>query len=89
MDHAHLFAKNKDTTKEIDSLVKEIDRLKIKIEHMKLKIHQHTKESKKRNDALRKEKENMLRNYQELKAKMMKFREDEVSIWIIFVTKLG
>mmetsp|Transcript_22244 Transcript_22244/g.19082 ORF Transcript_22244/g.19082 Transcript_22244/m.19082 type:complete len:171 (-) Transcript_22244:461-973(-) len=44
---------------------------------MKLKIHQHTKESKKRNDALRKEKDNINKNYQELKAKMTKFRDDE------------
>jgi len=58
--------------------VKDIDRLKAKIEHMKLKIHQHTKESKKKNDALRKEKENITRNYQELKGKMMKAREEKV-----------
>jgi len=45
---------------------------------MKLKIHQHTKESKKKNDALRKEKENITKNYQELKAKMMKAREEKV-----------
>jgi len=76
-DHSFYFGKNQTDTAKIDELVKEIDRLKIKIEHMKLKIHQHTKESKKRNDALRKEKENINRNYQELKAKMTKFREDE------------
>ena len=58
--------------------MKDIDRLKAKIEHMKLKIHQHTKESKKKNDALRKEKENITRNYQELKGKMMKAREEKV-----------
>jgi len=58
--------------------VKDIDRLKAKIEHMKLKIHQHTKESKKKNDALRKEKENITKNYQELKGKMMKAREEKV-----------
>jgi len=76
-DHFKLFEENKIKTKQIDDLVKSIDRLKAKIEHMKLKIHQHTKESKKKNDALRKEKENITRNYQELKAKMNKSREEK------------
>lgn len=76
-DHYTLFNHNKKKTKDIDNLVREIDRLKAKIEHMKLKIHQHTKESKKKNDALRKEKENISKNYQELKAKMMKAREEK------------
>jgi len=76
-DHFTLFNENKKKTKAIDNLVKEIDRLKAKIEHMKLKIHQHTKESKKKNDALRKEKENITKNYQELKIKMMKAREEK------------
>jgi acyl transferase domain-containing protein len=76
-EHADYYEKNQKSTKEIDALVAEIDRLKIKIEHMKLKTHQHTKESKKRNEALRKEKNNINNNYQELKAKMTKFRDDE------------
>jgi len=76
-DHFKLFEENKTKTKTIDGLVKDIDRLKAKIEHMKLKIHQHTKESKKKNDALRKEKENITKNYQELKGKMMKAREEK------------
>jgi len=76
-DHFSLFTNNKNKTKDIDKHVKDIDRLKAKIEHMKLKIHQHTKESKKKNDALRTEKENISKNYQELKSKMMKAREDK------------
>ena len=57
--------------------MKEIERYKDKIEHMKLKIHQHTKECNKRNLALKKENENIQKNYKELKIKMMKFREEE------------
>ena len=44
---------------------------------MKLKILQHTKECNSRNNALKKEKENIARNYQDLKLKMTKFREEE------------
>jgi hypothetical protein len=76
-DHAEYFQKDRDKTKEIDRLAKEIERLKDKIEHMKHKIHQHTKEYNKRNLALKRENENIHRNYKELKAKMLKFREDE------------
>ncbi len=53
---------------------------------MKLKIHQHTKESKKKNDALRKEKGNITKNYQELKAKMMKAREEKVRSYFLLST---
>ncbi len=53
---------------------------------MKLKIHQHTKESKKKIDALRKEKENITKNYQELKAKMMKAREEKVRSYFLLST---
>jgi hypothetical protein len=44
---------------------------------MKLKILQHTKECNARNQALKKEKENIAKNYQDLKLKMTKFREEE------------
>lgn len=44
---------------------------------MKLKILQHCKEFNARNAALKKEKENISRNYHELKLKMQKFREEE------------
>lgn len=44
---------------------------------MKLKILQHTKECNNRNQALKKEKENVQRNYHDLKIKMLKFREEQ------------
>ena len=43
---------------------------------MKLKKVQHAKEWNSRNQALKKEKDNISKNYHELKNKMMKFRED-------------
>ena len=68
---------NKGMSKNIDRLVRSIANKKAKIDLMKLKILQHTKESNSRNLALKKEKENIARNYQELKQKMLKFREEE------------
>ena len=43
---------------------------------MKFKIQQHKKECNARNLALRKEKDNIAKNYQDLKLKMNKFREE-------------
>ena len=74
-----MFKENKKKTSEIDKTSKSIERLNGKIKHMKLKITQHSIECSKRNQDLKKEKENILKNYQELKAKMLKFREDEVN----------
>lgn len=50
---------------------------KVKIDQYKLKILQHKKESSARNAALRKEKDNISKNYQELKLKMTRFRDEE------------
>lgn len=71
-------------TASINTLVRNIDIKKANIDLMKLKILQHTKEFMARNTALKKEKENIQKNYQELKVKMMKFREEEVII-IFFI----
>ena len=77
-DHSHYFELNKKMTATINTLVRNIDIKKANIDLMKLKILQHTKEFQARNLALKKEKENIQKNYQELKVKMMKFREEEV-----------
>jgi len=54
-----------------------LQRLRRRSNILRLKIYQHTKECNLRNQTLRKEKDNIHRNYTELKAKMLKFREDE------------
>lgn len=58
-DHTHLFDLNKEMSKQIDRLVRSIANKKAKIDLMKLKILQHTKECNARNQALKKEKENI------------------------------
>lgn len=64
-------------TENLDSLSREIGIKKSKIDLLKLKILQHKKECSARNNALKKEKENISKNYQELKEKMNKFRDEE------------
>ena len=64
-------------TENIDTLMRECSIKKSKIDLLKLKILQHKKECQARNNALKKEKENISKNYQQLKEKMNRFREEE------------
>ena len=61
----------------IRELEKKIASKKAKIDRQKLKTLQHRKESAARNAALRKEKDNISKNYQELKANLTRFRDEE------------
>ncbi|CAD8123573.1 unnamed protein product [Paramecium sonneborni] len=76
-DHTKYYDANKDMSKKIERLVRSIASKKAKIDLTKYKILQHTKECNARNQALKKEKENIAKNYQDLKLKMNKFREEQ------------
>lgn len=76
-DHSQYYDSNKNTTKEIETHLRKIAHKKARIDQMKFKILQHTKECNARNQALKKEKENIAKNYQDLKLKMNKFREEQ------------
>ena len=76
-EHTKAYDDNKKMTLSIDDLVRKISTKKSKIDLLKLKIIQHKKECGARNTALKKEKENISRNYQELKNKMNAFRDEE------------
>lgn len=76
-EHKTEFENNRATTENIDNLARECNIKKSKIDLLKLKILQHKKECSSRNNALKKEKENISKNYQELKDKMNRFREEE------------
>ena len=76
-EHSKHFEDNKNMTIKITELDRNIIRKRSKIDLLKLKILQHKKESGARNNALRKEKDNISKNYQELKEKMNRFREEE------------
>mgnify|MGYP003476868814 CR=1 FL=1 len=76
-EHERSDSINKTIEKEIKDLKRRIDMKKLKIDQYKLKILQHKKECSARNTALHKEKDNISKNYQELKAKLTRFREEE------------
>jgi hypothetical protein len=76
-EHSKNFEDNKNMTIKIDELARNIARKRSKIDLLKLKILQHKKESGGRNNALKKEKDNISKNYQELKEKMNRFRDEE------------
>ena len=57
-------------SKEIERKLRSIANKKAKLDLTRLKILQHSKESSLRNQTLKKEKDNIARNYQELKNKM-------------------
>lgn len=66
-EHSKNFEENKIKTLKIDELARNIARKRSKIDLLKMKILQHKKESGARNNALKKEKDNISKNYQELK----------------------
>jgi len=72
-----LLQENENASNIIDKKVRNIERLKEKIQYWRLKIQQNAKECDARNESLRKEKENISKHYQDLKNKMIQFREDE------------
>ncbi|EGR27764.1 hypothetical protein IMG5_189650 [Ichthyophthirius multifiliis] len=76
-DHQFLHQHNKNRKKEIDRYLRMIASKKANIELEKVKINQHCKEFNARNQALKKEKENISNSYHDLKHKMQKFREEE------------
>ena len=73
-EHKKAFEENKKMTENIDNFMRQMHTKRSKIDLYKLKILQHKKECSARNNALRKERENISRNYQELKEKMNRFR---------------
>lgn len=66
-EHKTEFENNRKTTESIDNFARDCNIKKSKIDLLKLKILQHKKECSSRNNALKKEKENISKNYQELK----------------------
>jgi len=66
-DHANSFLENQRASGVIDKSVRGIALKKSKIELMKSKIIQHSLECNSRNQALKKEKEHIQKNYHDLK----------------------
>jgi hypothetical protein len=75
--HKKYYEDNKEKLHKIEQYNYKNIQTKAKIEYTRLKIIQQQKEFNARNQALKKENENISRNYQELKLKMTKFRQEE------------
>jgi len=87
-DFKFLTAKDHDLSKEIELKQRKNDRLQGNISHWKAKMSQSLKESQERNRALQDEKESIYRHFQELKRRMLKFREVQEKK-LAFLTQKG
>ncbi|EGR31088.1 hypothetical protein IMG5_118130 [Ichthyophthirius multifiliis] len=76
-EHQYYHNHNKIKKKEIDRYLRMISFKKARIDLEKIKILQHHQDFMLRNQGLLKEKDNILKNYHDLKHKMIRFREEE------------
>lgn len=77
-EYSNMYKLDEAASKSIKVLHRKIDFLNEEIASWKYKTQQNMKECQARNDALKREKANVLRHYQELKKKMTQFREEEI-----------
>ena len=77
-EHDKLLQKTKEMAITIDKHIRSISSKRAKSELLRIRMLQHRKECQQRNLALKREKDNIARSYQELKNKMTKFRDEEV-----------
>jgi len=72
------FEKNKKLSKDLEAKHRKLEHLNEQIALTKYKTRQIQKEMNAKNEALKREKDNVLRHYTELKKKMLQFRDSEV-----------
>lgn len=73
----HLTFRDQQSAKTIDTQMRRLQRLQDSINHWRTKIANNARECEERNRALREEKDAIGRHYQDLKARMAKFRDGE------------
>merc|ERR1719409_258803 len=73
----NLTRKDQEKSKEIDQKIRKIERLQAARNHWITKINQNAKECEERNHALAEEKNQIASHFQELKARMNKFRREQ------------
>merc|ERR1712072_1649592 len=66
-----------DLSKKVERKLRQVERMQASIQHWKLKIQQNKQECEDRNAQLRTEKDHIAKHFQELKAKMNRFRSEE------------
>ena len=75
--YTELLTGNEKTTSEIKRMSQDINRVKKKTQRLALKAQQLKRENDDRNEALRREKDTIIRHYHDLKKKMAKLRNQK------------
>jgi dynein regulatory complex subunit 2 len=76
-DFKYLTTQDQNLSKDIETKILKIERLQLTLQHWRTKISTNNKECSERNKALREEKNAISRHFQNLKARMTKFRDGE------------
>merc|ERR1719235_329127 len=76
-DYKQMLARDASLSKQVERKLRQVERMQSQITHWKLKIQQNRQECEERNAQLRTEKDHIAKHFQELKAKMNRFRNEE------------
>merc|ERR1711937_434119 len=76
-DYKTMLARDASLSKQVERKLRQVERMQSQITHWKLKIQQNRQECEERNAQLRTEKDHIAKHFQELKAKMNRFRNEE------------
>merc|ERR1712193_412862 len=76
-DYKTYLARDASLSKQVERKLRQVERMQSQITHWKLKIQQNRQECEERNGQLRTEKDHIAKHFQELKAKMNRFRNEE------------
>mmetsp|Transcript_12730 Transcript_12730/g.28856 ORF Transcript_12730/g.28856 Transcript_12730/m.28856 type:complete len:490 (-) Transcript_12730:112-1581(-) len=76
-EYRQFLARDADLSKKVERRLRQVERMTASIQHWKLKIQQNRQECEERNAQLKTEKDHIAKHFQELKAKMNKFRTEE------------
>merc|ERR1711904_124977 len=76
-DYKTYLARDASLSKQVERKLRQVERMQSQITHWKLKIQQNRQECEERNAQLRREKDHIAKHFQELKAKMNRFRNEE------------
>merc|ERR1719262_1143503 len=76
-DYKNYLTKDASLSRQVERKLRQVERMQSQITHWKLKIQQNRQECEERNAQLRTEKDHIAKHFQELKAKMNRFRNEE------------
>merc|ERR1719262_250469 len=76
-DYKTYLARDASLSRQVERKLRQVERMQSQITHWKLKIQQNRQECEERNAQLRTEKDHIAKHFQELKAKMNRFRNEE------------